>query len=77
MIDYFIERDDKMNAIENVENEVDNDIRENISDTTTLSNGYKFVKELILQHHNFDMKLMKHLWGMRPRCIQLKLMPLY
>ena len=61
MIDYFIERDDKMNAIENVENEVDNDIRENISDTTTLSNGYKFVKELILQHHNFDMKLMKHL----------------
>ena len=27
----------------------------NISDTTILMNGYKFIKELILQHHNFDM----------------------
>ena len=27
----------------------------NISDTKTLSNGYRFIKELILQHHNFDM----------------------
>ena len=37
----------------------------NISDTKTLSNGYKFIKELILQHHNFDMNeayetLMRH-----------------
>ena len=27
----------------------------NISDTKKLMNGYKFIKELILQHHNFDM----------------------
>ena len=27
----------------------------NISDKKTLMNGYKYVKELILQHHNFDM----------------------
>ena len=27
----------------------------NISDTKTLLNGYRFIKELILQHHNFDM----------------------
>ena len=27
----------------------------NISDTKTLMNGYRFIKELILQHHNFDM----------------------
>ena len=61
--DCLIERDDKGNYMENIEN--DNDIPEkidecnhyvlNISDTKTLSNGYKFIKELILQHHNFDM----------------------
>ena len=59
----LIERDDKGNYIEHIENE--NDIPEkideckhyvlNISDTKTLSNGYRFIKELILQHHNFDM----------------------
>eukprot|EP00438_Fugacium_kawagutii_P019097 Skav234725 [mRNA] locus=scaffold634:457313:460261:+ [translate_table: standard] len=27
----------------------------NISDTKTLKNGYKYVKELILQQHNYDM----------------------
>ena len=27
----------------------------NISDTNTLMNGYRFIKELILQHHNHDM----------------------
>jgi len=61
----LIERDDKGNYIENIENENDNDIPEkideckhyvlNISDTKTLSTGYRFIKELILQHHNFDM----------------------
>ena len=63
--DCLIERDDNGNAIENIENEVDNDIPEkideckhyvlNISDAKTLSNGCRFIKELILQHHNFDM----------------------
>ena len=63
--DCLIERDDKGNYIENIENDNDNDIPEkideckhyvlNISDTKTLSNGYRFIKELILQHHNFDM----------------------
>ena len=65
--DMLIEKDDKGNVIENIENEVDNDIPKkidecqckhyvlNISDTKTAMNGYRFIKELILQHHNFDM----------------------
>ena len=65
--DMLIEKDDKGNVIENIENEIDNDIPKkigecqckhyvlNISDTKTVMNGYRFIKELILQHHNFDM----------------------
>ena len=63
----LIEKDDKGHVIQNIENEVDNDIPKkidecqckhyvlNISDTKTVMNGYRFIKELILQHHNFDM----------------------
>ena len=63
--DMLIEKDDKGNVVENIENDNGNDIPEkineckhyvlNISDTKTLKNGYKFIKELLLQHHNFDM----------------------
>ena len=63
--DCLLEMDDKGNVIENIYNDNGNDIPEkieeckhyvlSISDTKTLRNGYKYVKELILQHHNFDM----------------------
>ena len=61
--DCLLEFDDKGNVIQPMINE--NDIPVivdeckhyvlNISDTKTLMNGYRFIKELILQHHNFDM----------------------
>ena len=61
--DCLIEFDDKGNVIEpeNDEKELAKIVDEckhyvlNISDTKTLMNGYKYVKELILQHDNFDM----------------------
>ena len=61
--DCLLEFDDKGNAIEpeSDEKECAKIVDEckhyvlNISDTKTLRNGYKYVKELILQHHNFDM----------------------
>ena len=61
--DCLLEFDDKGNVIEPMINEKDNPaiVDEckhyvlNISDTKTLMNGYRFIKELILQHHNFDM----------------------
>ena len=61
--DCLLEFDDKGNAIEpeSDEKECAKIVDEckhyvlNISDTKTLMNGYKYVKELILQHHNFDM----------------------
>ena len=61
--DCLIEFDDKGNVIEpeNDEKELAKIVDEckhyvlNISDTKTLMNGYRFIKELILQHHNFDM----------------------
>ena len=63
--DCLIEFDDKGNVIEpeNDEKECAKIVDEckhyvlNISDTKTLRNGYKYVKELILQHHNFDIQL--------------------
>ena len=43
----------------------------NISDTKTLMNGYRFIKELILQHHNFDMnEAYETLMRDGVRCIQ-------
>ena len=62
--DCLIDFDDKGNVIEpeNDEKELAKIVDEckhyvlNISDThKTLMNGYRFIKELILQHHNFDM----------------------
>ena len=61
--DCLIERDDKGNIIEKEveEKECAKIVDErkhyvlNISDTKTLMNGYRFIKELILQHHNHDM----------------------
>ena len=61
--DCLLEFDDKGNAIEpeSDEKECAKIVDEckhyvlNISDTKTLLNGYRYVKELILQHHNFDM----------------------
>ena len=61
--DCLIEFDDRGNVIEpeNDEKELAKIVDEckhyvlNISDTKTLMNGYRFIKELILQHHNFDM----------------------
>ena len=61
--DCLLEFDDKGNAIEpeSDEKECAKIVDEckhyvlNISDTKTLLNGYRFIKELILQHHNFDM----------------------
>ena len=61
--DCLIEFDDKGNVIEpeNDEKELAKIVDEckhyvlNISDTKTLMNGYRFIKELILQHHNHDM----------------------
>ena len=61
--DCLIERDDKGNIIEQEveEKECAKIVDEckhyvlNISDTKTLMNGYRFIKELILQHHNHDM----------------------
>ena len=65
--DMLTERDEQGNDIEIIYNDNDSDfefpqkIEEckhyvlSISDTKTLMNGYKYVKELILQHHNFDM----------------------
>ena len=59
----LIERDEMGNDIENIENDNSNDIPEkideckhyvlNISDKKLLMNGYGFIKERILQHHNF------------------------
>ena len=61
--DCLLEFDDKGNVIEPMINEKDIPVIVdeckhyvlNISDTKTLMNGYRFIKELILQHHNFDM----------------------
>ena len=61
--DCLLEMDDKGNVIEPESdgNDIPEKIDEckhyvlNISDKKTLMNGYKYVKELILQHHNFDM----------------------
>ena len=60
--DCLLEFDDKGNVIEPMINEKDIPVIVdeckhyvlNISDTKTLINGYRFIKELILQH-NFDM----------------------
>ena len=65
--DMLIKRDEQGNDIEEIDNDYDSDfefpqkIEESkhyilsISDTKIVINGYKYVKELILQHHNFDM----------------------
>ena len=61
--DCLLEFDDKGNAIEPESDEKEcakimDECKHyvlNICDTKTLLNGYGFIKELILQHHNFDM----------------------